>query len=125
SPSSSQRIRLALMATAAGAASPDNFTGNGLMRAIEAHRVLLWNIPIARLAADARAVKGVVAWRDGRTVVLPWSKGLDLSRAKAWDFSGRRIPLQGAMTDDGKTLLRSPEKPGAGVYILKIPLDQE
>jgi subtilisin family serine protease len=120
---SSQHIRLALMATAAMAATPDNFVGNGLIRAAEAHRVILWEIPVSRLAADPRAVKGTVVWRDGRAVYLPWSKGLELSRASVRDVMGRGRSVHGRRAHDGRTEVISDNGLGAGIYILRIPLE--
>src|SRR5690606_11889446 len=120
---SAQQIRLAMMATSSRAATPDNLVGNGLLNALEARQVLAWGLPPARLAAPPPAAKGTMAWRSGRVVPLPWSKGLDLSAARVWDVRGRPVPVKGetsALNGDVNVVSRRIE--GSGIYVLKIPL---
>lgn len=113
----SQRIRLALMSTAAGAGSPDNLTGNGLMRAAEAHRALLPPPPVG--------VKGLYVWRGGATSSFPWPYALNTGKARAWDLQGRAVKLQGGLDAEGNVLLSAPARRSPSPLILKIPLQPE
>ncbi len=104
-----QRIRQALMTTAAGSGSPDNLTGNGLVRAAEAHRFLL-----------PGPVTGMMVWRNGHRARVRWAN-VNPARAKAWDFRGRSRAVQGAYSPEGDLLITTPERMAPGAYILKIP----
>jgi serine protease AprX len=112
-----QRIRLALMTTAARAGTPDNLTGNGLMRATEAHRALLPPPPVG--------VKGLYVWRGGATSAFPWPYALNTEKTRAWDVQGRRVRLQGGLDAEGKLLLSAPARRSPSPLILKIPLQPE
>ncbi|HEX2612844.1 MAG TPA: S8 family serine peptidase [Fibrobacteria bacterium] len=122
---SSQHIRLALMATAARASSPDNQTGNGRLNAAAAERTLKWSVPPASLAAAPRSVKGALLWRSGSVASLPWTKGLDLSGARVWDVRGRGVPTRAETSSiTGGTDLLPSRIEGTGIYVLKIPLSK-
>jgi serine protease AprX len=106
---SAQNIRWALMATGAGAAAPDNLTGNGLIRAAAAHRFLL-----------PGPVTGIMVGRDGRRARIGWAN-VNPARAQAWDFLGRSRTVEGTWSPEGDVLITTPQRMAPGAYILKIP----
>jgi serine protease AprX len=135
-----QDIRRALMGTAVRAgepdtaspdlfASPDNFTGYGLLRAAQAHCFLESGIlcsgtgvpPVDPPVEPPIGVKGLYVWRGGSAVAFPWPNALNGGKIRAWDLQGRSVFLRGSLDAEGNFLLQAEGRRAPAPLILKIP----
>lgn len=116
---SAQRIREALIKTASRDSVADNLVGHGIIRAAHAHCRLLGDAPCTVPAG----IKNLYVWRGGAIAEFPWATKLDPSKARAWDFQGRSVKLQGRWNAEGEVELSTGRRRAPSPLILKIPVE--